>query len=150
MDKTLCVAKQLDQMYYERFSEPMDPAKMQKLMYFANRESLMYRNLPLFRENFRGWKYGPVLLSVRKAYQAQKERPFADVNGTVCDETKHYLKDVLDRYGNLSSWKLSHLSHGELSWKMARRGLNPSENGDVKLSPNLLRVDAKRELERRA
>lgn len=150
MDKTLCVAKQLYQMYHERFGEPMDQLKMHKLMYFANRESLMYSNAPLFSEDFHGWKYGPVLLSVRKAYNAQKDNPFADVNGTVCDETKHYLKDVLDRYGNLTSWKLSHLSHGELSWKMARRGLNPSENGDVKLSPNLLRVDAKRELKRRA
>ena len=153
MDKTLCVAKHLYQMYADRFGEPMDQLKMHKLMYFANRESLMYSKSPLFNEAFHGWKYGPVLLSVRKAYNPknnQTKEPFADVEGTVSEQTNQYLQDVLDRYGSLSSWKLSALSHDELSWKMARLGLSPDENGDVELSPNLLRVDAKRELERRA
>ena len=34
---------------------------MHKLMYFIQRESLMYNNDILFNEDFLGWKFGPVL-----------------------------------------------------------------------------------------
>lgn len=33
------------------------------------------------------------------------------------------LKSVLERYGSLSSWKLSSLSHEEFSWKKANNSL---------------------------
>ncbi|RGS25727.1 MULTISPECIES: Panacea domain-containing protein [Clostridia] len=48
----------------------MDEMKMHKLMYFSQRESLMYNNEPLFDGVFYGWKYGPVLKEVRSAYMS--------------------------------------------------------------------------------
>ena len=56
------------------------------------------------------------------------------------------LKNVLERYGSLSSWKLSSLSHKEFSWKKARKGLEAAEDGDVALSLEAMKVDATREL----
>ena len=61
MEKTLAVAKSLYSMYGKRFHTSMDEMKMHKLMYFAQRESLMYNRTVLFDEDFYGWKYGPVL-----------------------------------------------------------------------------------------
>lgn len=147
MENTLNVAKYLYETYLERFKHPMDEMKMHKLMYFVQRESLMLNKSVLFEEPFLGWKYGPVLASVRSEYL--KKNMFSSVSGTVCEETKSLVNSVLNRYGAVSSWKLSSLSHNEFSWKCARKGLGSSDNGNVKLTVNAMKVDAARELAER-
>lgn len=144
MENTLCVAKVLYDMYYEQKGVQMDEMKMHKLMYFSQRESLMYNNEPLFDGAFYGWKYGPVLKEVRSAYMT--EALISDVKGQVSEKTKKLLKNILGRYGSLSSWKLSSLSHEEFSWKKARTGLKADDDGNVKLLLEAMRVDATREL----
>lgn len=74
-----------------------------------------------------------------------KENKFSLVNETVSEDTKRLLNEVLKRYGAVSSWKLSSLSHNEFSWKCARKGLSPSDNGNVKLTVEAMKVDAFRE-----
>lgn len=147
MEKTLCVARALYDMYYKEKGVHMDEMKMHKLMYFSQRESLMYNNEPLFDGTFYGWKYGPVLKEVRSSYMTGV--CFSDVKGVVSDKTNDLLKSVLDRYGSLTSWKLSSLSHEEFSWKKARTGLDADDDGDVELSLDAMRVDATRELMKR-
>lgn len=144
MEKTMCVAKALYDMYYEQNGVHMDEMKMHKLMYFSQRESLMYNNESLFDATFYGWKYGPVLKEVRSAYMsgALSLKSFEKVS----DDTMDLLKSVFERYGSLSSWKLSSLSHEEFSWKKARRGLEAADDGDVALSLDAMKVDATREL----
>lgn len=147
MEKTLCVARALYDMYFEEKGVHMDEMKMHKLMYFSQRESLMYNKEPLFDATFYGWKYGPVLKEVRDEYKY--ETYFSNVTDSVCEATRDLLKSVLDRYGSLSSWKLSSLSHEEFSWKKARRGLAASDNGNVKLTLEAMMVDATKELVQR-
>ena len=77
MEKTMCVAKALYDMYYAEKGVHMDEMKMHKLMYFSQRESLMYNKEPLFDATFYGWKFGPVLMSVREEYR--NETPYRDV-----------------------------------------------------------------------
>ena len=147
MENTLNVAKCLYETYLELFKHPMDEMKMHKLMYFVQRESLMFNKKELFDEPFLGWKYGPVLASVRGEYL--KGTMFSTVSGTVSEETKRLVNSVLKRYGTVSSWKLSSLSHNEFSWKCARKGLASFENGNVKLTVNAMKGDAARELAER-
>lgn len=147
MENTLSVAKVLYNSYLERFNEPMDQMKMHKLMYFLQRESLMYNKEVLFEDDFLGWKYGPVLPVVRNEYLTGNL--FSKVNDTVLEETKNLVNSVLDRYAGFSSWKLSSLSHREFSWKCARKGLSASDNGNVKLTVNAMKVDAAKELAER-
>lgn len=52
MENALNVAKYLYDTYFERFKRPMDEMKMHKLMYFVQRESLMFRKDVLFDEAF--------------------------------------------------------------------------------------------------
>lgn len=144
MEKTLHVAKMLYNLYYRQKGICMDEMKMHKLMYFAQRESLMNTNEPLFNGVFYGWKYGPVLKEVRDQYFGDMV-PFTYVSGTVCKETVDLLQNVLERYGSLSSWKLSCLSHEEFSWKKSRAGLESGDDGNVQLSLDAMRVDAVKE-----
>ena len=149
MEKTLCVAKALYEMYYEQNGICLDEMKMHKLMYFSQRESLMYNNEPLFDGTFYGWKYGPVLKEVRSAYK--NNTLASESSETLSDSTLKLLKSVMERYGSLSSWKLSSLSHEEFSWKKARKGLEAADDGNVELLLDAMKVDATRELiDRRA
>ncbi len=148
MEKSLCVAKEFYNSYFSLFHEKMDEMKMHKLMYLVQRESLMLKNEVLFVEDFYGWKFGPVLKTVREEYR--NEEPFLDVVGEVSSFAQELVKDVLNRYGKLSSWSLSRLSHDEFSWKCARKGLDFDENGSVKLEVSAMRVDAARELSNRS
>ena len=71
---------------------------------------------------------------------------FSDVEESVSLDTEKMLRDVLERYGTVSSWKLSSLSHDEFSSKKARKGLKSSDNGNVKMSLNAMMVDATHKL----
>lgn len=144
MEKTMCVAKALYDMYYAEKGVHMDEMKMHKLMYFSQRESLMYNKERLFDATFYGWKYGSVLTEVRSEFRMS--RPFADVRGSVSAKTMELLKSVLNRYGSLSSWKLSSLSHEDFSWKKSRVGLEADEDGSVELALDAMKVDATKEL----
>ncbi len=147
MENTMGVARALDSLYYEKNGKHMDEMRMHKLMYFVQRESLMYNKEPLFDATFYGWKYGPVLKEVRNQFKKDLNlEELTKLKDSVSDNTKKLLESVFDRYGSLSSWKLSALSHEEFSWKMARSGLNYEDNGDVPLSLNAMKVDAQREL----
>ncbi len=147
MQESRCVGKALYDMYLSRFGQRMDEMKMHKLMYFAQRESLINTNTFLFNEPFYAWKFGPVLMSVREEYR--KETPYNDVVQEVDQSTKMLLEKVIKRYADRSPWSLSRLSHDEVSWKHARQGLEPEDNGNVPLSENMMRVDAIRERSQR-
>ena len=147
MENVLDVAKYLYDSYFQNYKETMDQMKMHKLMYFVQRESLMYNKEVLFSEEFLGWRYGPVLASVRSEYLSGSL--FLKGKNTLSQESMELIDSVLKRYGALQSWKLSSLSHNEFSWKCARKGLGPSDNGNVKLTVNAMKVDAARELAER-
>lgn len=140
MENTLAVEKALFTMYESKYDCTIDEMKMHKLMYFTQRESLIVNNEPLFDEKFLGWRYGPVLLSVREEFR--KPAPFHDITSDVSKPTLELLKSVLNRFGMLSSWTLSIMSHEEFSWKLSRTGLSPSDNGSACLSIDAMRFDA--------
>lgn len=147
MEKALVVAKYFNELYkYEKGSD-MDQMRMHKMMYLVQRESLMYNKEPLFEAEFQGWKYGPVLLEVRNEYTTGNM--FAGVCGELSEKARQLVESVYLRYKELSSWKLSSLSHGELSWKSSRKGMAVNENGNVTLKLADMKVDAARELLRR-
>lgn len=147
MEKVLAVAKYFNELYKNEKGTNMDEMRMHKLMYLVQRESLMYNKAPLFEAEFHGWKFGPVLLEVRSEYVTGNM--FADVRDKLSEEAQKLVESLYNRYNKLSSWRLSSLSHGELSWKCSRKGLNANENGNVTLKLADMKVDAVRELLRR-
>ena len=117
--------------------------KMQKLLYYVYAWCLVKTGSSCFEEKFQAWPNGPVLPSVYhelKVYGASPIDP--DFTGL---ETKDDLRElevrigrakelidkVFEKYGALSAFQLVSLTHNELSWKNARKGLEvdqPSMN----------------------
>ncbi len=141
MENVLNVAQFIITEYKKMAKVDIDEMKLHKLLYFAQREALAITGEPLFDEKIEGWKYGPVCRSVRNNfYDGELNCKTEDIS----DEAAYILKNVILTYGELASWKLSELSHNEISWKNARKGLGPNEKGDKELSLEDIKKDAEK------
>lgn len=141
MEKIINVAQYVFTAYKRITGEVIDEMKLHKLLYFAQRESFAIINVPLFEGDFEGWKYGPVCRDIRNSIT---EDGILDYDSDVSDECKYIINNIILEYGSLASWKLSELTHKELSWKKSREGLKSGENGHKKLELEDIREDAKK------
>lgn len=136
------VASYLCKRYKEETGNDMDEMKLHKLLYFTQRESIIATGEPMFSDRFSAWRYGPVMVSIRERYK----------NGTLNEElSKQELEKyirvfdaVFENYSKDSSWSLSVLSHGETSWRNARKGVAQDENSSELMKTEDIRVDAER------
>lgn len=139
--KVIDVANFIFEEYFKETGEVIDEMKLHKLLYFAQRESLAITGKPLFEESFEGWKYGPVLREVRSAFTLKGI--YADTN-ELSDDEVYLLKNVILEYGQYSSWKLSQMTHNEISWKNSRKGLSSNNIGNKELLLDDIRKDAEK------
>lgn len=142
MEKILDVAQFIFNEYFKISGTKIDEMKLQKLLYFAQRECIAITGEPLFKGTFEGWRYGPVSRKVRGAFTESEgiNAPTKEISL----EAKYIVKNVIYTYGEYASWKLSKLSHQEISWKKARVGLDKNENGNTVLNIEDIRKDAEK------
>ena len=146
MKDVMSVAAYLCSSYENEYSEKIDEMKLQKLMYFAQRESLIVADTPLFEADFYGWRFGPVLKEIRTPY---KEGAFSSIPAEIQGEEKAILDRVMKDYAGKDSWSLSRLTHGEICWKRSRKGVSPYDSSDNMIPLDDIRLDAQRMKERR-
>ena len=140
MSKILDVAQYIYDYYKELTQEQIDELKLQKLLYFCQREKLALMNEPLFNDEMQGWIHGPVSPLVRSYYD-KTEGIMTDVS-TLSDEDRYIIRNVINQYGNIASWKLRNMSHDEYSWQQSRIGLLPNQRGSKVISIDDIRLDA--------
>lgn len=128
--KTLAVANYFIEKGLEE-GKPVDPLKLQKLMYFAHGWHLAVRGTPLIDECVEAWPYGPVVPTVYHEFKHYGDSPITspalDIFGEeVLRVTDPSVLEVLDKvwkeYRNFSGLSLSSLSHASGSpWEAARK-----------------------------
>lgn len=147
MERVIAVASYIFSRYQEAFSSRIDEMKLHKLLYFAQRESLIQNEEPLFEDLFQAWKYGPVMVCVRDKYA------FNLLNEEMSKESVERNKDVFDyifeHYAKKDSWSLSLLTHGEFSWKNARHNIKTGDSCSNEMSLDDIKKDAERIKQRR-
>lgn len=147
MEDLMNVASYICNRYSEEYGSRVDEMKLHKLLYFAQRESLVQNREPLFNAVFYGWKYGPIIKEIRSAY---KDNLFySTVPQDVVSHMQSVMDKVFEKYAGKDSWSLSRLTHGEFSWKNSRQGVPDGENSDNSMKMDDIRVDADRIRERR-
>ena len=146
MAEMMAVARYFTELYAARHGTDMDEMRMHKMMYFAQRESLMLCDRPLFCGTFEAWKYGPVLVEFRSEYQSggMSSRHY----GGLEEREKELVRSVFDRYDRCDSWSLSTLSHGEYSWLQTRKNLSYNPHSK-EMALSAIKVDATKERLRR-
>ena len=147
MEDLMCVASYVCNRYFGEFGLKIDEMKLHKLLYFAQRESLIQRQEPLFDAVFYGWKFGPILKEIRIAYR--DDSFYTSIPDDVVDRITPIMDKVFEEYAGKDSWSLSRLTHGEYAWKNSRIGIPDGENGDLPMKLEDIRMDANRIRERR-
>lgn len=108
----------------------MTAIKLQKLIYYCQAWSLVWDEEPLFNEQIQAWANGPVVAEIYLKHQGRfKVKSWKGNPNALTENQKDTISKVLDYYGDKSSQWLSDLTHSELPWKEARKGLLPGERG---------------------
>lgn len=147
MKNAMTIASYIVSRYQAEQGEKIDEMKLHKMLYFAQRESLIQTGEPLFQGDFYGWRFGPVLTQVRDTYKNDAFDP--SVSDADLGDAKAILDSVFADYAAKDSWSLSRLTHGESCWKKSRKGIAPSASSNNLIPLEDIRVDADRMRERR-
>ena len=140
-DKIDRVASYICLRYQQGFGARIDEMKLHKLLYFAQRESIIQLDKPLFQDCFEAWKYGPVMVSIRQKYR------YDALHEDLTIEEKEYYKQVFDTvfetYAVKDSWSLSNITHGEFAWQEARKMVTTMQPHAIIMTDNI-KKDAER------
>ncbi len=98
--------------------DPMTNLRINKLMYFAQGWNLQRFGKPLFQEDIKAWKYGPVIESIYKKYQSYGKNIITDCSegfniSQIPSEEIQLLLDVYNKYRGYSTSRLVEKSHEE-------------------------------------
>lgn len=136
----------------------ISPLKLQKILYYLQAWFLVYFNTPLFEEESEAWVNGPVY---KKIYDKYKNKGIYDQFTTadfglsqndlkevltnlnhslsLSDEQSALMEQVLTHYGSMSQDRLVFLTHSQAPWNDARKGVQPFEYSDQKISHDSMR-----------
>ena len=120
MEKWYKVAAYMaDSLARSRGVDKIDLLTLNKVMYFAQRESYILNDKPLFEtDKFHAAQFGPVIIELKERLNNNRlsEMPSPEwINAN-----NQLLDYVLGHYGTMSPGTLSTLSHCEISWRNAR------------------------------
>jgi len=105
----------------EDAGDVMTNLKLQKLLYYAQGFHLGLHERPLFSEPMESWMHGPVVPEIYHFYSPHGTMPIPypeDFDLSVIDEeTREFLDEVYDVYGQFSATKLQNMVQEESPWK---------------------------------
>lgn len=120
--------------------------RMQKLLYFVYVWHLVKLGSPCFKEKFQAWPNGPVLPSIYnelKKFGTQEidsdfsgietEQDLKKLEKAIGTKTKELVDEVYEEYAMFTPFGLVVLSHEEVAWKNARKGLGVTESSKNEL-----------------
>ena len=106
----------------------MTTMKLQKLVYYCQAWSLAWDGEPLFEEDFQAWANGPVCPQLYYLHKGEFSVSKDYFNEHECDFSNDQIETmnaVIHHYGDKNPHWLSELTHKELPWREARKGLPP-------------------------
>lgn len=104
----------------------LDAMSLQKLLYYVQAWHVAITDEPLFDEQIKAWKDGPVVPQVWHARRDRASRRAAtqNIENIHLDDLASNLVDmVVHTYGSISGEELSALTHAETPWIEARGAL---------------------------
>jgi uncharacterized phage-associated protein len=117
---------------------PVDPLKIQKLVYLAQGWHLAFLGKPLIKEKIEAWRYGPVVPSLYRMCRKYGVSPIdAEINvpedaQNLDDSNKAIIDEVWKKYGRRTGIELSMMTHEPgCAWDIARRGNTDDWNSAV-------------------
>lgn len=105
----------------------MTTMKLEKLVYYCQAWSLGWDEVPLFAEEFEAWANGPVcpqLFNEHRGLFVVSENFLSNLpKYNFTDSELETMNSVIEYYGDKEPQWLSELTHKELPWREARKGI---------------------------
>jgi len=133
MTTALDVAKYFLQKVDRDSGDMITQLKLHKLVYYAQSWSIVLRDKPLFSEEVQAWRHGPVILQMRPAFSEYRDSGIPLPEGwssSFIPDEERILELVWNTYGELSAAKLRRLTHKEVPWLKARKGISDDTNSN--------------------
>lgn len=124
--------------------QPLDPMKLQKLIYYAHGWYAGYRGEPLIDEAIEAWPYGPVIPSVYEEFKrfgagaiSAKACKFVDgqpeeVAAPADPDVRAFLHNIWKSYSRYTGIALSEMTHAQGSpWDITRKTTNGIRGADI-------------------
>lgn len=136
------IASYICERYLREVGERIDEMKLHKLLYFMQRECIVQTGEPLFPEVLHAWKYGPVMPEIRQLYKHNQLHSLPSHEEII--KYKPIFDEIFGEYAKSKPLTLVSITHGEASWKKARKGYSKYESSDVPMQLDDIREDAER------
>jgi uncharacterized phage-associated protein len=97
-----------------RDGAPIDPMKIQKLVYLSHGWNLAFYSSPLISQQVEAWRYGPVISELYYEFRTFRAGPITqapNVGGHMIPQTMGLLESVWKTYFQYSAVQLSMLTH---------------------------------------
>lgn len=101
-------------------NNPVSNLKLQKLLYYVQAASLVFREKELFYEDIKAWQYGPVVESVYLEYKYYSRYTICEKRELSLEidiESKELIDEVLKSKAIFTAYDLVRLTHEESPWK---------------------------------
>lgn len=94
---------------------PLTNLKLNKLVYYAQVESVRTSGRALFDDEIEAWRYGPVARAVYDEFKRYGRSPIPSASGpcTMNPYAVRIVDDVAESYGQMSAFDLVELTHRE-------------------------------------
>lgn len=117
----------------------MTTIKLQKLVYYCQAWSLVWKETSLFESKIEAWANGPVSPELFSSHKGRFEIKASEKIGESTKLTSHQkevIDAVIDTYGGKSSQWLVELTHLENPWRDARENVPAGQrcNKEITLS----------------
>ncbi len=123
--KAIDVANCMIEIAHMMGNDHIDNLKLNKLLYFAQAQSLLERGTPLFSDPVQAWDYGPVVRKVYNAFKSNGKDPIKSSSKSFNSqdfrgEDLDVIIRIIRAYGNFASSSLVEMTHAEGSpWKQS-------------------------------
>jgi uncharacterized phage-associated protein len=118
---------------HDDLAAPVDPMSLEKLTYYAQAFRLAMTGKPLFDDEIRAWRHGPVIRAVYDIYREHGAQPIIPTPGVVSveQELADFLSEVATFFGSYTAPQLSKASHAEEPWIRARGSFQRHDESDT-------------------
>ncbi len=110
--------------------------KLQKLVYYSQAWALVWDDEPLFKEPIQAWINGPIVPELYRVHRGLFKISHLKIgdSSNLSYNQKDTINHILDYYGDKNSQWLSDLTHLEIPWQEARKGLSSYKRGHKEIT----------------
>lgn len=117
---------------------PVDNFRLNKLVYYVQAWSLVFREQPAFNERIEAWKDGPVARVLWTDMRYSDARRLNTATPLLPEEAE-VVDRVLMHFGQMTAPELIRLTHKEDPWRMARGGIPDHEHSTNEITAESIR-----------